>query len=183
MNFVYKSLQNLKNPAFFKTFNKVTLVNNYDQILPKLFLGNIEASKDIQFFKNNNIQAIVNCTENEPFHEYFENDSSKYKLRIDVKDSRETENIQLFYSKIDDAVSFIDDQINNKNNTVFIHCYWGFMRSATIVACYLIKRYSFSPNEAIQYIKDNRSMALNKFYNFNDIIQLYHNEQLKKINQ
>ncbi len=175
MSFVYKGLQKLKTPAFFKTFNKITFVNNYDQILPQLYLGNIESSKDINFLKNNNINAIVNCTENEPFNEYF-NDENKFKLRIDIKDSRDSENIQLFYTKIHDSVIFIEDQIHNKNNNVLVHCYWGFMRSATIIACYLIKRYNFLPNEAIQFIQDRRYMALNKFYNFNDIINRYYND-------
>ncbi len=173
MSFVYKGLQKLKTPAFFKTFNKLTFVNNFDQISSQLYLGNIESSKDIHFLKNNNINAIVNCTEDEPFHEYF-NDENKFKLRIDIKDSRDTENLQLFYTKIHNSVLFIEDQIHNKNNNVLVHCYWGFMRSATIIACYLIKRYNFQPNEAIQFIQDRRYMALNKFYNFNDIINQYY---------
>ncbi len=181
MNLLYKGLQKLKTPAIFKTFNNITLVNNYDQILPNLFLGNIEASQDLYFLKSNNIKAIINCTENEPFHEYFDDDENKFKLRIDVKDSREDENIYDFYTKIHDAVLFIEDQIYNKNNKVLVHCYWGFMRSATIIACFLIKRYSFLPNEAIEYIKDRRPMALNKFYNFNDIINQYYLDRMKEL--
>ncbi len=182
MSFVYKGLQKLKTPVFLKTFNKITFVNNFDQILPQLYLGNIESSKDIKFLTNNNISAVVNCTENEPFDKFFDDEDLKYKLRVDIKDNRDPENLELFYSKIHKTVLFIEDQIHHKNNIVLVHCYWGFMRSATIVACYLIKKFNFLPHEAVQYIQDRRYMALNKFYNFNDLLIRYYNdlEKMKK---
>ncbi len=174
MSFFYKGIQKLKNPVVFKVFNKLTFVNNYDYILPNLFLGNIESSRDINFLTNNNIHSIVNCTENEPFHPYFNNES-RYTLRIDVKDNREPENLQKFYEQIYMAVDYIDSNIKNGNN-VLVHCYWGFMRSATIVAAYLIKKHNLTPNEAINFIKEKRPMSLNSMYNFNDLLDRYYIE-------
>ena len=54
--------------------------------------------------------------------------------------------------------------------TVFVHCYWGLMRSATVVAAYLIKSYKITHIDAIQLIREQRQFALASFYNFNEIL-------------
>lgn len=174
MSFLYKGLQKLKHPIIFKVFNKIAFVDHYDIILPNLFLGNIESSTNVDFLQDNYINSVVNCTENEPFHSYFNNES-RSTLRIDVNDSRDPENIQRFYEQIYMAVDFIDVNIKNGNN-VLVHCYWGFMRSATIVAAYLIKRHGLTVKEAVDFIKERRPMSLNSMYNFNDLLERYYNE-------
>ena len=75
-----------------------------------------------------------------------------------------------FRSKIFDAIRFIDYHIKN-NNSVFVHCYWGLMRSATIVTAYIMIKYNLSKEEAIQLVKDQRPLSINSFYNFNEILE------------
>ena len=41
--------------------------NPADEILPGLWLGNLEASQDTAFLKEKRIDAVFNCTKNLPF--------------------------------------------------------------------------------------------------------------------
>ncbi len=170
----HKTLQVLKRPIFLKSYNKVFGVSNADRIHDYLYLGNVEASRDLDFLKQNQIYAIVNCTENEPFHPYFD---FKPKLHIPVKDSRDDINQEAFYQYLKESVQFIDKHVNEKN-IVFVHCYWGIMRSATVVAVHLMKRYGFTPQVAIDYVKAKRPRALNSMYNFNELIERYYQEEI-----
>jgi len=170
---VYNVISTFKNKYSLNVVNKLANIDDYNIIINNLYLGNINKSNDIEFLKNNNIQAIINCTENEPFSDYFDD---KLKLRIPVNDSKDEYNIDNFKSFIIESVRFINYCLNN-DKRIYIHCYWGLMRSATVVACYLVKKYNLAPNDAIQIIKEKRPRALPSLYNFNDIIiDIYENK-------
>ena len=68
---VFGLLNLTRNKKTLDFVNKISFTNNHDIIVPKLYLGNIYESNNIDFLNNNNINAIVNCTEKEPFNEYF----------------------------------------------------------------------------------------------------------------
>jgi predicted protein tyrosine phosphatase len=174
MSLFHKSLQILKTPVIFKTYNKVCGVSNADRIHDYLYLGNIESSKDELFLKKNQIYCIINCTEEEPFAQYFD---FKPKLRIPVKDSRDDMNNEKFYQYLHQAVAFIDKHVEKKD-VILVHCYWGFMRSATVVAAHLIKKYHFTPQIAIDYVKAKRPKTFSHLYNFNDLLERYYQEEI-----
>jgi len=163
---IYNTISFARNKGSLNIVNRLGNIPNYSMIVPNLYLGNINTANDENFLIDNNIQAIINCTQNEPFHKYFEN---KETLRISINDSREEDNIEQFKSEIINAINFIDDNIN-KNKPVFIHCYWGLMRSATVVAAYLIKRFNLTHIEAIHMVQEQRPFALSSFYNFNEVL-------------
>ena len=171
---MYKALQLLKRPVILKGYNKVLGVNNADRIHEYLYLGNVEASKDEYFLKAFQIGAIVNCTENEPFSSYFD---QKPKLHIPVKDSRDDINKQIFYQYLKESTRFIKEE-REKKNVILVHCYWGLMRSATVVAVHLMDQYGFTPQRAIEYVQSKRPRALSSLYNFNDLIQKYYEEEI-----
>ena len=172
---IFNSISLLKNKYSLNVLNSIANIDDYNIIINNLYLGNINKSMDIDFLKNNNIQAIINCTENEPFSDYFDN---KSKLRIPINDSKDDENIDYFKSLIPESIKFINNCLNN-DKRIYIHCYWGLMRSATIVACYLIKKYNLTPNDAIQVIKEQRPRALPSIYNFNEILNyVYENKNI-----
>jgi protein-tyrosine phosphatase len=170
----HKTLQVLKKPILLKSYNKVFGVSNADRIHDYLYLGNVEASKDLHFLKENQIDAIINCTENESFHPYFDD---KPKFRIPVQDSRNETNQEAFYQYLKESTKFIDEHVDQQK-IVFVHCYWGIMRSATVVAVHLMKRYGFTPQVAIDYVKAKRPKALNSMYNFNELIERYYQEEI-----
>jgi hypothetical protein len=173
---IYNLLSYARNKKSLNIINQFAKIDNYNLIAPNLYLGNITGSLDKNFLETCKIEAIVNCTENEPYSEYFED---KLKFRLSINDSKNPENIQKFKDNIIDTINFIDSAIEN-DKPVFIHCYWGLMRSATVVACYLIKRYHIDSNEAISIIKMQRPMALVSFYNFNEILDFVEKNYLHK---
>jgi protein-tyrosine phosphatase len=172
-NTIYNLLCLARNKQSLQFFNNIANIDNYNIIIPKLYLGNIEYANNIDFLKKNNIEAIINCTENEPFNEYF---NDKYKYRISVNDSKDEDNINKFKKDIINAIIFINDNIENNRN-IYIHCYWGLMRSATVVAGYLIYKYNLSIKDAINIVKEQRPMALISFYNFNDVLKYIETEK------
>ena len=80
---------------------------------------------------------------------------------------------------IDNGVEFINTHKNINNKIVFVHCYWGLMRSATVVAAYLMKKYNMPKDDAINIIREKRKCALLPFYNFNEVLN-YVEENINK---
>jgi protein-tyrosine phosphatase len=173
---IYNILCAVRNKNILKTINNIALIDECNLIIPNLYLGNILCANNIEFLNTANVQAIVNCTENEPFNEYFD-DKSKYRLAIN--DSREEHNINNFKKEILDAINFIDTSLD-ENKVVYVHCYWGLMRSATVVAGYLIKKYNLTTEESINIVREQRPCALLSFYNFNDVLKFVENEYKHK---
>ena len=175
---VYSALCITRNKKSLTVINKVANIDDYNMIISNLYLGNIKAAHDINFLEKNNISAIVNCTENEDFSDYFKD---KTKFRLLIKDSKDTNNMNKFKNDIIDSINFIEECLNN-NKPVFVHCYWGLMRSATVIAAYLIKKYNISKLDAINIIKEQRPMALSSIYNFNEILDFVESKYVNKDN-
>jgi protein-tyrosine phosphatase len=167
---VYKSINLFKTQSTLKVANHLSIIPSHNRILDHLYLGNLLGAQNEEFLKSVKIGAIVNCTVKEEFHPYFFN---KSKYRVDVEDSRDRENIAKFRGKLEDSVSFIEDEVKS-GKVVYVHCYWGLMRSATVVAAYLIKQYHYTPAEAIAFVKQKRPQALSSLYNYNDLLEEFY---------
>ena len=175
---IYNILCITRNKNVLNLVNTIGNIDDYNLIIPNLYLGNINCAHNIDFLNNNNIGAIINCTEKEPFDEYFEN---KYKFRLAINDSRNEDNIKKFKSEIIKSINFIDYCLDN-NIPVYVHCYWGLMRSATVVTAYLIKKYNIPYKDAINIIQEQRPYALSSLYNFNEVLEhvdLLYNNNIK----
>lgn len=179
MDIINKSIYNVlciaRNKKIVNVVNKFANISDHNLIIPYLYLGNINSAHNNNFLVNNNIQAIVNCTENDQFDEYF---NDKQKIRLSINDSKDIDNINKFKNDIMKIIYFIDENIENKKS-VYIHCYWGLMRSATVVAAYLMKKYDLSKEDAINIIKEQRPKALVSMYNFNEVLK-YIDDEIKR---
>jgi protein-tyrosine phosphatase len=174
---VYTLLCAVRNIKSLDIINKIGMIDDYNIIVPNLYLGNFKMASNIEFLNKNNIKGIVNCTKDISFDKYF---SDKDKLRISITDSKETDNINLFKENIINSIEFIDTCLE-ENKPVYVHCYYGLMRSATVVAAYLIKKYKIPKDLAIILVKEQRPRALSSIYNFNEILTYVENKYKIKI--
>lgn len=123
------------------------------EIIPNLYLGNIINAGNFEQLKLNEIDTIVNVTEE---HEcYFPNDFTYYKIPLkDAKGVKIPNNFAKHTEKIHKELQ------NNKK--VLIHCHHGRSRSVALLVMYLMRYYSTqfpTFNEAYQHIKNLKPIA------------------------
>jgi len=130
---------------------------NVNKISEHLWLGNYEAAKDSSFFQTHNIKFVVNCTRDLPYPEFYKELGIK-AIRLPINDIDTSDNNAVLINNMDSLLEQINSQIQSKHN-VLVHCFAGVSRSATTVACYLIKYYNFRYDLAIFFIQWKRPVA------------------------
>ncbi len=93
------------------------------------------------------VKSIVTMTENALPESWIED--VKY-LHIPTPDLTAPD-----MDKIDTAVDFIYERINNKE-AVMVHCAAGMGRAGTVLACYLVKYQKHSAKDAINKLREER---------------------------
>ena len=146
-----------------------------NEILTNLWLGDIKDSKHIEFI--NNIDVIINCTKNLPFI-----NKSKKCLRINVEDNLKKIEIINLYKYLDSITKVIDNYLRN-NLKIFVHCYAGKQRSATVICAYLIKYLKLPLKDAKQLIISKRKHVFTPLTNFIGALELFEQNNLSKYDQ
>jgi len=149
--------------------------NDADLIVPGIWLGNSTASIDIEFLKANNIKTVFNCTKNLPFHS-----SIKRRYRVPVDDNLQAVEIRNLELWSYETVYKLTKE-RKEGHTILVHCAAGMQRSAAVLAMYLISTHAYKPDEAIQYIRQKRSIAFWPVANFKNAIQGFYDSYVKDI--
>ena len=138
-----------------------------DEILPRLWLGNVRASMNEQFIHQNNIQVVFNCTKNLPFSPLI---PTKYRVPVDDNlQEEEIRNMELWSSEI--AFKMIAEY--NQGKTILVHCMAGMQRSAASIAFMLIAYHKMHAADAIRFIKERRDIAFYPKANFGRSIDTF----------
>ena len=149
--------------------------NNADEIIPRLWLGNVRASTDEDFIRNANIQVVFNCTKDLPFSYLV-----PLKYRVPVDDNLEEDEIRnLALWSIEIAHKLIAEY--NKGRTILVHCMAGMQRSAASVAFFLIAYKRMRAEDAMAYIKQRRPIAFHTKANFRRSIEYFDKEWHQRI--
>ena len=148
-----------------------------DEIIPNLWLGNLKCCLDEQFLKDKNIKAVVSLYT--PFinNEYFSSKNIAI-YQIKISDNISLKSNIILYQQFNNIHKFIKLFLN-KGYGVLIHCHYGWQRSATTCAAYLMKEYGLSYNKAIDHIKSKRKLAMFPNSSFELALKLY-NKKLNK---
>ena len=104
------------------------------EILSGLWIGDINDIYDEEFYKNNLINIVINCTIDQGFLDL----PNLKKIRISLSPEMDpNRDIYLLRSNKDKILSFIHKNIEEEN--IFVCCYNGLTISPLIVALYMIE--------------------------------------------
>ena len=120
-------------------------------ITDKILLGNGYNARNFYELEKNNVGLIINCSTDIP--NYFEN-YFKYE-RVEVRDILGAD-ISIYLNSMADKIHKF---IKNYDTRIFIHCFMGSSRSATIVIAYLMKYNNYSRRDALNYLKELRPVV------------------------
>jgi len=120
-----------------------------DQILDKLWLGNINAAFHYKFLQENGITHVLTVHQDlKPMYpELF-----TYMV-IQVEDFDNSKVIHHF----EDAINFID--LGRTNGSILVHCTAGRSRSVTMVIAYLMKTRNENFQDSLDFVVKRRSVA------------------------
>lgn len=128
-------------------------IGNADQILPHLYLGDIQAASQTSVLVDQGIRAVVCCCREMEFPDSdFHADLEYY--RVDVEDIAR-EPIDLFFPE---ATAFIHSWIS-REQPVLVHCRAGVSRSASVVIAYLIEYHKYCLRDAFFMSRTKRSIV------------------------
>lgn len=137
--------------------------NDYDEIIPRLWLGSEDAALSGSFMERKDIKAVLNCTPSVPHK--FKGKGIEY-VRIPLDDSLKMIDINKMTIYLPYIVQNLRIMHHKQKRNVLVHCHAGMQRSAIVVAAYLVQYYNKTPSEAIKYIVKKRPIA---FYNGDSI--------------
>lgn len=167
--FIFYKIFTSKNTYFAKKvytiINKSTGLNNVDEIISNLWLGNIISSTDRNFFIDNNIKTVINVSKDLPFINL--HDIRKFRIPVNDDYTLKTGNILKSYK--DKIIKIIDESLQ-KNNGVLVHCKAGSQRSATVIAIYLIYKLNMKKEDCYKLIKMKRGFSFFPVSNYDKVL-------------
>jgi len=140
---------------------KISARNWYDRIDDHVILGALPfRSMTKQLIDEEKVRGVVSM--NEDYELYmFSNNAEEWKdkgvefLQLSTTDIFEAPSQE----KLQKGVKFIK-KFENTDNSVYVHCKAGRTRSATLVGCYLMQKHGWSPEEAVNFIRNLRPHLL-----------------------
>lgn len=138
------------------------------QIIPRLWLGDKNASMDVAFLRRNNITVVFNCTKDLPFHP-----GVPTKYRVPVNDDLKAVEINNLGAWAPEIVVKVLGEYK-RGRSVLIHCFAGMQRSAAVMAMVLLVLTQKTPDEIIAFIRSKRAVAFFPGVNFEPSIRRFY---------
>lgn len=121
-------------------------------IVDQLYLGNSCNARNYYELENNKVGLIINsspCISN-----YFQNEFEYYNVKVEDISGAD------ILCHLDNTVTKMHDFIeNNPQKSVFVHCFMGSSRSATIIIAYLMKYHNYNLRDALNFVKEKREVV------------------------
>ena len=121
-----------------------------DQITDKIYLGDCDGARDEEKLKENNIKRVLSCMGS--LSPKYEDKTIKQKI-LELDDFPNTNIIKYFV----DSLKFIDET----DDKVFVHCFAGVSRSATLVIAYFMWKNKISYKESYELVRKKRMIGPN----------------------
>jgi len=153
--------------------------SNFDKIMSKLYLGNVKASRDKEFFSSKKIKAVLNCSKDIP--NTFDCAKDIEYMRIPIDDSLKEIDFEKAFLFMPSAIEFIYKHVVLEKHNVLVHCWAGRQRSAIMIAAFLMEKMKMTPIQACKFLVDHRSETFHfgKSLNFEVSLEKYYKELQK----
>jgi protein-tyrosine phosphatase len=172
----------------------------YNEVIPNLFIGTVEASQDNNFIYSKNISVIVNCSKDikdsfslnllkpiesapKEVQEWLYNNSYYIKYyRIPVDDNGNITEINNFYQYVIDIIYKIRDEYN-RGKSILVHCLAGNQRSAAFICAFLMLYKNITLEDSVNYllVKKANVFFFGKTINFKNALEKIENDLFKMI--
>lgn len=187
---------------FYNVFmEKVTKRNWYDRIDENMILGALPFRAIApEMVQKENIKAVVSMNEDYELWMFSNNKEKWSKLGVDFLQLATTDIFEApcqeklwtgvkfinrflpkekqISSLLDAAEEFREDRVG----TVYVHCKAGRTRSATLVGCYLMMRNGWSPERAVQHMRECRPHVLLGSKQW-EALRVFHNTRISAADQ
>ena len=154
-------------------------MQNANEIIPRVWLGNRFAAMDTDWLQANNIEVVFNCTKDMDFHP-----SIKYRYRVPVDDNLQAVEINNM-TKWSTEIAYKVLREYKSGKKILIHCAAGMQRSAAVMAIFLITLTGERAPVLMSHIRRKRAIAFVPQANFRRSIEyydaLYHNDILPRM--
>lgn len=120
------------------------------EILPNLWLGNLQSALSYEFIQGHCITCVINCTEDCPFIDL----PGLKKIRVPLRDTGSTQAMKNMYLLLDRSATAIYRLLPKFR--ILIHCYAGRQRSVSIILAFLMKYAGFSLQEALDTLRSKK---------------------------
>ncbi|XP_052805552.1 phosphatidylglycerophosphatase and protein-tyrosine phosphatase 1-like [Mya arenaria] len=144
---------------FYNVFlSKVSSRRWYDRIDDTVLLGALPFRGMTKWLvKEENVKGVVTLNEDWELEDFCNTEKEwaavgVTQLKVPTVDFTASPS----HEKICRAVDFMIKYRNERLGSVYVHCKAGRTRSATVVACYLVKVHGWNPEEAIAHIEEKR---------------------------
>lgn len=118
-----------------------------------LFFGDEYASQDLEFVVANKVTRIVNCCARQvPNH--FDTIGVEY-IGYPWMDNDAQIILDLRNAVVNEVTNFIEQSLD-KGESVLVHSFRGQSRCVTVLTAYLMRRYKWTLNKALQYVQSRR---------------------------
>ncbi|KGO73923.1 Dual specificity phosphatase [Penicillium italicum] len=153
---------------------KMASIPRMRQIVPGLFLGNVQSSWNLELLKENHIKAMISLADGrwvwwnsvtretvpEHQHKWVQcADSTTQNLLVHMSDTCDFID-QLAFPALSSLDSLPIEQqhaMDDKPEAILIHCDLGISRSPTIIIAYLMRKLRIPLMEALEFVKSKQS--------------------------
>lgn len=152
----------------------IPFIDNANEILPRLWLGNARAAHDEVFLREKGIETVFNCSKDIAFHP-----SVKRRYRVPVDDNLQPDEIRNLELWSYEIVYKLNNEYK-EGRPILVHCAAGMQRSPAVIAFFLIALAGMTHEQAMAFIQSRRPIAFMPSANFLQAIKGFE-ESLQKL--
>ena len=134
------------------TASEVSSQSELTEILPNLYISDINAAECHSTLSSLGITHVLSAMSGTV---HVPATLPIRKLQIPLLDTPFAELVAFLPSTTD----FLTDALREKNARVLVHCVKGVSRSASVISAYLIARYGWTTDQAVNYVQSKRKNA------------------------